>query len=295
MVGRGQTGGETQHAFVRLSHATATYKAMDPTLLAVLLGAIIGLVLALTGAGGGVLAIPLLVFGLHLPVQQAAPVGLVAVGLAAALGAALGLKEGIVRYRAATLIGVAGMLMAPIGVGLAQLLPNRPLLGAFSLVLLYTAWRLLRKKPTGPTAVVRVPCQVSEADHRIAWTLPCARALGGTGLLSGLLSGLLGVGGGFVIVPALTRYTDLDVRSIQVTSLAVIALVSVSGVSAAALHGAVPWLVALPFAGGAAAALLVGRLLASRICGKRLQQAFAWFTVGVALLMLARAFGWITT
>ena len=115
------------------------------------------------------------------------------------------------------------------------------------------------------------------------------------GIVAGILAGLLGVGGGFVIVPALTRYTDLDVRSIQVTSLAVIALVSVSGVSAAALHGAVPWLVALPFAGGAAAALLVGRLLASRIDGKRLQQAFAWFTVGVALLMLARAFGWITT
>lgn len=268
---------------------------MDPTLLAVFLGALIGLVLALTGAGGGVLAIPLLVFGLHLPVQQAAPVGLVAVGLAAALGAALGLKEGIVRYRAATLIGVAGMLMAPLGVWLAQLLPNRPLLGAFSLVLLYTAWRLLRKKSAVKGAVVRVPCHVSEADHRIAWTLPCARALGGTGLLSGLLSGLLGVGGGFVIVPALTRYTDLDVRSIQVTSLAVISLVSVSGVSAAALQGAVPWLIALPFAGGAAAALLVGRLLASRIDGKRLQQAFAWFTVLVALLMLARAFGWITT
>jgi uncharacterized membrane protein YfcA len=268
---------------------------MDPTLLAVFLGALIGLVLALTGAGGGVLAIPLLVFGLHLPVQQAAPVGLVAVGLAAALVAALGLKEGLVRYRAAALIGVAGMLVAPLGVWLAQHLPNRPLLGAFSLVLLYTAWRLLRKKPAGNEAAVGVPCHVSEADHRIAWTLPCARALGGTGLLSGLLSGLLGVGGGFVIVPALTRYTDLDVRSIQVTSLAVIALVSVSGVSAAALHGSVPWLIALPFAGGAAAALRVGRLLASRIDGKRLQQAFAWFTVLVALLMLARAFGWIAT
>lgn len=268
---------------------------MDPTLLAVILGAVIGLVLALTGAGGGVLAIPLLVFGLHLPVQQAAPVGLVAVGLAAALGAALGLKEGIVRYRAAALIGAAGMLVAPLGVWLAQHLPNRPLLGAFSLVLLYTAWRLLRKKRVNSGSVVRVPCQVSEADHRIAWTLPCARALGGTGLLSGLLSGLLGVGGGFVIVPALTRYTDLDVRSIQVTSLAVIALVSVSGVSAAALHGSVPWLIALPFAGGAAAALLVGRLLASRIDSKRLQQAFAWFTILVAMLMLARALGWITT
>lgn len=268
---------------------------MDPTALAVSLGALIGLVLALTGAGGGVLAIPLLVFGLHLPVQQAAPVGLLAVGLAAALGAVLGLKEGIVRYRAAALIGVAGMAVAPLGVWLAQYVPNRPMLGAFSVVLLYTAWRLLRKKTPLDAATVRVPCLVSDNDHRIRWTLPCARALGGTGLLSGLLSGLLGVGGGFVIVPALTRYTDLDVRSIQVTSLAVIALVSVSGVSAAAVHGSLPWTIALPFAAGAAVALLLGRVIAGRLNGKRLQQAFAWFTVLIALLMLSRALGWIST
>src|SRR5450830_233449 len=114
---------------------------MDPTVLAIGLGAIIGLVLALTGAGGGVLAIPLLVFGLHLPLQQAAPVGLVAVGLAAALGAGFGLHERIVRYRAAAMIGVAGMMIAPLGVALAQRLPNRPLLAAFALVLAYTAWR----------------------------------------------------------------------------------------------------------------------------------------------------------
>lgn len=268
---------------------------MEPTTLAMTLGALIGAVLALTGAGGGVLAIPLLVFGLHLPLQQAAPVGLVAVGLSAALGAALGLRDGIVRYRAAALIGVAGMLVAPLGVWLAQHLPNRPLLGAFALVLLYTAWRLLRQKTNPGAPPVGVPCHVSDADHRLTWTLPCARALAGTGLLSGLLSGLLGVGGGFVIVPALTRYTDLDVRSIQVTSLAVIALVSVSGVSAAALHGSVPWAIALPFSAGAAMALLVGRQLASRLNATRLQQAFAWFTVLIGLLMLARAFGWITT
>ena len=113
--------------------------------LALALGAIIGLVLALTGAGGGVLAIPLLVFGMHLSVQQAAPVGLLAVGLASALGAALALRQGMVRYRAAALIGAAGMLVAPVGVMLAGHIPNRPLLGAFALVLIYSAWRMLRK------------------------------------------------------------------------------------------------------------------------------------------------------
>ncbi len=262
-------------------------------MLAVALGAVIGLVLSLTGAGGGVLAIPLLVFGLHLPLQQAAPVGLVAVGLASALGAVMGLRQGIVRYRAAALIGAAGMLMAPLGVLLAQHLPNRPMLAAFALVLIYTAWRMLRRPATAEPITLTAPCRVSANDQRLTWTRPCARALAGTGLISGILSGLLGVGGGFVIVPALTRYTDLSVRSIQVNSLAVIALVSVSGVSAAAMQGSLPWDVALPFSGGAVLALLVGQQVAGKLDAKRLQQAFAWFTLAVAFLMLARAFGWV--
>jgi uncharacterized membrane protein YfcA len=108
-----------------------------------------------------------------------------------------------------------------------------------------------------------------------------------------LLSGLLGVGGGFVIIPALARYTDLETRSIQVTSLAVIALVSISGVTAAAAQGALPWQVAQPFALGAVLALLAGRHLAGKLDAKRLQQAFAWFTLLVALLMMARALGWV--
>ena len=117
---------------------------MQTLALVMTLGALIGMVMALTGAGGGVLAIPLLVFGLHLPVQQAAPVALVAVGLAALIAAALGLRQRIVRYRAAALIGSVGMLIAPLGVMLAQWLPNRPLLGAFALVLMYSAWRMLQ-------------------------------------------------------------------------------------------------------------------------------------------------------
>lgn len=264
-------------------------------MLAIVLGAVIGLVLALTGAGGGVLAIPLLVFGLHMPLQQAAPVGLVAVGLASALGAAMGLRQGIVRYRAAALIGAAGMLMAPVGVLMAQHLPNRPLLAAFAMVLIYTAWRMLRRPALVESGAQAVPCRVSATDQRLTWTRPCARALAGTGLISGILSGLLGVGGGFVIVPALTRYTDLNVRSIQVTSLAVISLVSVSGVSAAAMQGSLPWGVALPFAGGAVGALLVGQQVAGKLDAKRLQQAFAWFTLAVAFLMLARALGWVVS
>jgi hypothetical protein len=100
-----------------------------------------------------------------------------------------------------------------------------------------------------------------------------------------VLSGLLGVGGGFVIVPSLTRYTNLAVRSIFATSLAVIALVSIGGVTAAAWQGAIAWNIALPFALGAVAALLAG---------VRLQQGFAITSAVVSMLLLARGLGLIS-
>ncbi len=264
--------------------------------LGLVLGAVVGLILALAGAGGGILAVPLLVFGMHLTIMQAAPVGLIAVGAASAFGAVLGLREGLVRYRAAALIGVTGMLLAPLGVRLARLIPNQPLMVAFAIVLAWVALRMFKQARGGQAAraeQAQMPCVLNPNEGRLIWTLPCAWALAGTGAVSGVLSGLLGVGGGFVIVPSLSRYTNLAVRSIFATSLAVIALVSIGGVSAAAWQGAIAWHIALPFALGAVAALLAGRLIAARLAGARLQQGFAVTSAAVSLLLLARGLGWI--
>ncbi|MBC7666199.1 MAG: sulfite exporter TauE/SafE family protein, partial [Caulobacter sp.] len=109
------------------------------------LGALVGLLLALTGAGGGILAVPLLVFALHLGVAEAAPIGLLAVGLAAAMSATLGLRDGIVRYRAAMLMGGLAMVLAPLGVVAAQRVPNAPLTLAFAAVLALSAWRMWQR------------------------------------------------------------------------------------------------------------------------------------------------------
>lgn len=263
---------------------------MEGTIVAALMGMAIGTVLGLTGAGAGVLAVPLLVFGLHLPLQQAAPIGLTAVGLASAVGAAMGFRERILRYRAAGLIGAVGMLAAPLGVAIAQRLPQRPLVAAFAALLFVVGWRMLRP-PLAPGARPEPVCKLDPADGRLRWTAPCARALGLTGGVSGLLSGLFGVGGGFFIVPSLLRHTDLPLRSVQATSLGVIALVSMSGVAAAAWHGSLSGEVVLPFAGGAVVALLVTRPLAKRLPAQRLQQVFAGFCLAVGLTMLLRALG----
>jgi len=262
------------------------------------LGAFVGLLLALTGAGGGILALPLLVFALHLSVAQAAPIGLLAVGLAAAMTATLGLRDGVVRYRAALLMGGLALVMAPLGVAAAQRIPNTPLTIAFAAVLALSAWRMWQRavqaiRARADAARVALPCVLDARDGRLVWTRPCAQALALTGVAAGLLSGLLGVGGGFVIVPALTRFTELSARSVVATSLAVIALASIGGVGAAAWHGAIAWDIALPFAIGSVAASLLARMIAARVAGPRLQQAFAVISAGVAVLLLVRGLGWL--
>lgn len=266
--------------------------------LALLLGGGVGLIVGLSGAGGGVIAVPLLVFGLNLPVRNAAPVGLIAVGIAAGVGAALGLRQGIVRYRAAALIGICGIATAPAGLWLARRIPNQPLMIVFSLILAWVGIQTLRRTLSPKTRDMELcataPCRTALSSGRFIWDLPCARMLSLTGLLSGLLSGLLGVGGGFVIVPALTRYTNLNTQSVIATSLGVITLVSVGSVAAAAVGGGIAWPVAVPFAVGAVAGMLAGRLIAVRVAGERLQQGFAVTCLIVAGLMIARVAGWLS-
>jgi len=254
------------------------------------LGTIIGAVLALTGAGGGILAVPLLVFGLGLTMVEAAPVGLLAVGLAAAVGALLGLRQGIVRYRAALFIAAIGICFTPLGLWLAHQLPNTPLALGFSLVLFYACGRIYRKaahelhhgKP--PDRADFLPCVLNPLEGRLRWTLPCARSLA----ITGVLSGLLGVGGGFVIIPALTRYTDLDIKSIVATSLAVIALVSAGSVISASVSGVMHWAVGVPFAVGAVVGLMAGRQVARFLAGPRLQQLFAITGFCAAVLLIIK-------
>ncbi|MCE2907450.1 MAG: sulfite exporter TauE/SafE family protein [Burkholderiaceae bacterium] len=259
------------------------------------LGAVAGLLMALTGAGGGALGVPLLVLLLHLPMQQASAMSLVAVGLAGALGALLGLRDRLLRYRAALMLGAAGMLAAPLGVALAQRLAQPVLLVVFAGFMLFTAWRMWRSADPDPDAApaaqrpAQPACMRPDGELRLRWTPRCAWVLGRVGALAGVLSGLLGIGGGFVIVPALDRHTNLDLRSIQVTSLGVIALVALAGVAAAAAHGQLALQGAMPFAAGCVAGLLLGRRLAPRISVPRLRRGFAVLAVLVALLVLARA------
>ena len=255
------------------------------------LGAAVGVVMGLTGAGGGILAVPLLVLSLHLTVTQAAPIGLLAVGIAAGIGAAIGLKAKTVRYRAALLIAASGIVMAPVGVSLTHRLDTALLSLAFAAILVWVAYRSLAEyrdsSGVSPSPSTQ-PCIRNMETGRFMWTNKCARALSVSGGIAGVLSGLLGVGGGFVMVPALQRYTDLEAKSVVATSLAVIALISLAGVVASLLADNLDLKVAAPFAAGSVGGMILGGVLSSRLPAKYLKLAFAVICLAVAVGMIFR-------
>jgi uncharacterized membrane protein YfcA len=261
------------------------------------LGLAIGLVLGATGAGGGILSVPLLTIVLKLDVNQAGPIGLLAVAFASSIAAILGLREGIVRYKAAALMAVVGLMMSPLGFSLAQKLPNEPLVALFAVVLTWVAIRMWRNSAPATaldenlkSAASTFSCEQNTSTGKFIWTLPCTRALSFTGGLAGLLSGLIGVGGGFIIVPSLKANTTLNMRSIIATSLAVIALVSAGGVVMATTLGTLNWSIGLPFSLGTVLGMLGGRYFAKHVPQKILSRSFSCLALLAAALMLLKLF-----
>lgn len=262
-------------------------------LTASILGIMTGLVLGLTGAGGGILAVPALVVGLGFDMTAAAPVALIAVGTAALVGAIDGLHKHQVRYKAAFFMAVLGAVFSGAGVRLAHSLSETFLATLFSMIMVLIAVRMVRQAQGRAGSAhdnLDKPCKLNPMTGRLQWTRQCALTLAGIGSVTGLLAGMLGVGGGFIIVPAFKRFTDIGMRSIISTSLMLIALVSLSAAAGTVfLHGAVIPPLGWVFIGSAIAGMVVGRVIAARIPAQLLQLGFAALTFSAAGLLMMRA------
>lgn len=266
-------------------------------LIAVILGSLIGLVLGLTGAGGGILAVPALTLVLGWSMTQAAPIALLAVGSAAGMGALRGFKKGLVRYRAATLIALTGIGAAPFGQQLAKSLPEQQLIIIFASVMLIVAMRLWRSASSHTLSddginseSIRVR-KIQMHTGRIVWNITSFLTLSIIGLLTGLTTGLLGVGGGFIIVPALLRCSEITLEGIVATSLMVIALVSGGAFLTAWTAGQIMMsALAEAFVLGTAAGLLLSTHYAQSIPRQYVLRGFSLLIVAVSLLLLYRGF-----
>ena len=260
-------------------------------MLIILLGMLVGLLLGLTGAGGGILAIPALTLGLGWTLLEATPVALLAVGLAASVGALDGLRKGLVRYKAAGLMAGAGWLASPVGLYLAKLLPAAVLMALFGVIMMFVSGRMFRQAADGCSEIDAAHgknCRINPDTGRLVWDTTCSTTLACIGAVSGLLTGLLGVGGGFLIVPAFRRFSDVPMHGIVATSLMVVALVSLGTLAHLLYQGVSLSGEASVFIGATLAGMIAGRLIAPKVSGKRMQQGFAVVCAIVSLLMMAK-------
>lgn len=230
----------------------------------------VGVSLGWLGAGGTAIALPALVYVVGLEPHRAVALSLLLVGGASVFGVILHHRKGLVRWRAALAFTPAGILGALAGARLSYLLSGRAILIAFSLLLLVISWRILREK------------SIESARRR---SLPVTAA---AGLAIGVITGMLGVGGGFVIVPALVWGAGLAFREAVATSLVVIAANSAAAFTGHALRQPPPLPLALILLAAAAAGMALGVQLSHRTDPARLKRYFACLLLALAAFMLAR-------
>jgi uncharacterized membrane protein YfcA len=267
---------------------------MNPATIA--FGLITGLSLGLTGGGGAIFAVPLLVYGNSMAARQATIVSILSVGATAFVGFLLRLRNRQVEIKPGIAFASTGMITAPIGDWIGDQLPDSLVMTLFGLLMLVVSFRMWKsaRKPADSFIQIETgdgagPSCPYDPEGRLRVTSRCARLLGLTGMAVGLLTGLFGIGGGFVIVPALVLLAHMDVKNAVGTSLLVITLVSVSAVVGVVIEGdEIPAATSISFLAGSLSGMGIGTILARRIGGPRLQQGFAAAILAVACWVIMK-------
>lgn len=268
-------------------------------LLASPLGFLIGLSLGAFGAGGSVLAVPVLVYAAGEGARAATTTSLLVVGASALVGMVAHHRAGRVRLGTGTIFGLVGIAGSVLGSAVNRHLDANVLLLSFSVLVGVAAWRMVVGCPTctrvgeeralfetqelasaGRSGVVVLGRRIEVAD---------ALAVAGAGTAIGFLTGLFGVGGGFVIVPALTLLLRLSMPEAIGTSLLVIVINSTTALSTRLATTSVDWSVAIPFSAAAIAGVLVGKRIGLRLDPGQSLRWFAGLLAAVAVYTAVRA------
>ena len=258
------------------------------------LGFLVGLSLGALGGGGSILAVPVLVFAAGQSPAAATTTSLIVVGSASIMGAARHWRQGRVRIGPGIAFGLLGVAGSLAGSALNRRIDGDVLLLAFSGLILVAAWRIVTGCPSctrvGEEVVTNAPR--SEGSGVAVRTRPVTAIPGlklvAVGTAVGFLTGLFGVGGGFVIVPALALVLRYPMPQAVGTSLVVIA-VNTAVAFAARLGSPIDWSTTLAFSAAAIAGVGAGSRIADRIDARTMQRSFAALLVAVALYTGSRA------
>lgn len=246
--------------------------------IALALGAVIGALLGLLGGGGSILAVPALVYVLGLSVEQAIPASLIVVGMASLVGAVPRVRAQQVQWRLAGIFAAVGIPSAFVGAAIGRQLPQSVVLIGFAVVMIVAGVRMLLD--TGDTGTA---CRVG--NEGINWRRCAPRSIP-AGILVGLLTGLFGVGGGFLIVPALVLMLGVEMSIAIGTSLFIIVANSAAGIVSHLNGSTIDWAVTSAFVATAIVCALIAGQIGTKVDTRRLQHYFAYLVFAVAAYVL---------
>ena len=232
---------------------------------------VIGLLLGLLGGGGSILTVPVLVYLAGQDAQTAIATSLFIVAVTSAVALVPHARAGRVQWRTGLVFGAAGLAGAYAGGRLAAYVPIAVLLAGFGLLTAAAATVMIRS--------CRRPLRPKPHAGRLPLLL-------GLGVAVGLVTGMVGAGGGFVIVPVLVLLADLTMTAAVGTSLLVIALQAGAGLAGHLSNAAVDWPLALAITALAIGGSLAGARLAARVPAAMLRTSFGWFLTAMAILLL---------
>jgi uncharacterized membrane protein YfcA len=273
-------------------------------LLSIFVGIVIGLVLGLTGAGGSIFALPLLILLLDVPPHEAVGIALCAVAVSSIFGTLTRLKSGEIEWLPALMFAFIGSLVTPLGTWLNTKIPETFILLGFFAIVIFVSQRMWRQADQHPeqARVSRAQISKRELDASGAYCRMnekqafefgprCFIGMLGGASLVGLLSGLFGVGGGFIIVPTLMFLTGISIQQAVATSLLIISAVSSSALLSFFAQGTLNIdALLLQVSLGGLLGMLLGILVGKKISGPQLQKSFSVTMLILSSLVIAKHF-----
>lgn len=259
-------------------------------ILGFVLAGIMGILLGMLGGGGSILTVPILVYVLGVADDDAPSYSLFVVGVAAAIGAVQYVRLKQFSLKVSLVYGIPSMLAVYFNQAFVRnwIPESFQLLGMqvgrgtlfmilFAIMMLLAAWSMIRKKSR------QTPDNFDVGSAELK--LPKIAAIG---LVEGLLTGLVGAGGGFIIVPALVAIAKMPIKKAVGTSLLVMAVKSLIGFGGALQHIDVDWALLLPFTGIAAIGIVFGAMLAKKVPAGKLKLFFGWFILAMGTFIVVK-------
>ncbi|RNE49645.1 sulfite exporter TauE/SafE family protein [Corynebacterium alimapuense] len=249
---------------------------MDLTLIVVMiLAVVVGLSLGLLGGGGSILTVPLLTYVAGMDAKEAIAASLFVVGTTSVVSTFAHARKGNVQWRTGLIFGAAGMAGAFLGGLVGGFIPGVILMIAFAVMMIATALAMLRGRKGG------------SGEQDVAKHLPLGKILI-EGLIVGLVTGLVGAGGGFLVVPALALLGGLSMPVAVGTSLLVIAMKSFAGLGGYLTSVSLDWPLVLGVTGMALIGALIGARLTSVVPEAALRKGFGVFVLVMGIFVLSQ-------